>query len=82
MFTPTRDFRQIDRAPWRNPTILGWIRDLTKGEVTTPDKAKIWWNEEATDEVRIKLRATARGVYAQSAHSLNTRPPPDIKLPS
>ena len=40
MFAPTRDFRQIDRAPWRNATILGWIRDLTDEEVTTPAEAK------------------------------------------
>ena len=81
MFTPTRDFRQIDRAPWRNPTILEWIRNLTHGEVTTPDKAKTWWNEEATDEIRTKLRSAARGVYAQSAHMLNQHPRPEIKLP-
>ena len=75
MLTPTRHFRQIERAPWCNPTILGWIRDLTDGEVTTAADAKDWWKNDATDEARLRLRSAARGLYAESAHRLNQRPP-------
>ena len=81
-YTPDREFRQIDRAPWRNQAILGWISDITDGEVNTPAEAKDWWKKDATDEARIRLRSAARGVYAESAHRLNQRPPRvNLRLP-
>ena len=65
------NFRQIDRSPWRNEHIRQWVSDLTDGRVRTVEQVRKWWETEATDEARSRLRSAARGVAAQTAHSIN-----------